>query len=67
MTEEIEKSNDRYIIIEESFSAHCCFEYSVIDTSVNVDAYESWKRCMCETFDKKSAEIICEALNKSNK
>jgi len=67
MTEEIEKSNERYVIIEESFSGHCCFEYSVIDTSIRKDADPYRKRCICETFHKENAEIVCEALNKCNK
>ena len=69
MTEEIKKSNDRYIIIEESFTGHCCFGYSIIDTKagkVHYGDYSNWKKSMCETFDKEEAEIICESLNKSN-
>jgi len=54
----------RFVIIEESFSGHCCFEYSIIDTSISVDADPYRKRCMCQTFDKDNAEIICNALNK---
>ena len=56
--------NPRFIIIEESFSGHCCFEYSIIDTSISVDADPYRKRGMCETFDKDNAETICNALNK---
>jgi len=58
----LEDSNPRYIILEESCSGHCCFEYTVIDTHIKHDA--TWKRSMCETFDKDKAETICNALNK---
>jgi hypothetical protein len=40
---------------------HCCFGYTVIDTSIEDDG--TWKRSMCETFDRDKAEIICDALN----
>jgi hypothetical protein len=52
----------RYIILEESCSGHCCFEYTVIDTHIEHDV--TWKRSMCETFDKDKAETICNALNR---
>jgi hypothetical protein len=55
-------SNPRYIILEESCSGHCCFEYTVIDTHIEDDV--TWKRSMCETFDKDKAETICNALNR---
>lgn len=48
--------SDRYKIINESVSKHCCFAYTIIDTET--------ENPMCETFDKEEAEIICDALNK---
>ncbi|NDE10792.1 MAG: hypothetical protein EBZ95_09530 [Chitinophagia bacterium] len=58
-------SSARYIIVDESVSAHCCFECTIIDTAAGKEAYgDYWKRSMCETFDRAEAEIICDALNK---
>ena len=57
----VEDYSPRYIILEESCSGHCCFEYTVIDTHIEHNG--TWKRTMCETFDKDKAEIICNALN----
>jgi hypothetical protein len=59
---EIEDYSPRYIILEESCSGHCCFEYTVIDTHIEHNG--TWKRTMCETFDKDKAETICNALNR---
>jgi hypothetical protein len=59
--ETLKDSSLRYIILEESCSGHCCFEYTVIDTHIKHDG--TWKRSMCETFDKDKAETICNALN----
>jgi hypothetical protein len=56
---------ERYIIIEESISAHCCFGYSIVDTTEGFEICEdSWRRRMCETFEIKEAIEICDALNK---
>ncbi|MCP4055014.1 MAG: hypothetical protein GY739_18625 [Mesoflavibacter sp.] len=55
----------RYIIIEKSTSAHCCFEYTIVDTKEGKEIYgDYWKRTMCETFEKQEAIEICDALNK---
>ena len=55
----------RYIIIDGSHSAHCCFGYTIIDTAAGKEDYgDYWKLTMCETFDRAEAEIICDALNK---
>ncbi len=59
---------NRYIIIKESTSGHCCFGYSIVDTTWGTESYEdSWKRRMCETFEAKEAVEICDALNKHYK
>jgi hypothetical protein len=52
----IAKASARFIIVAESVSGHCCFEYSVLDTSEGGGT-------MCETFDKDTAVMICYALN----
>ena len=53
---------DRYKVINESRSAHCCFECTVVDTINDPD--EIWGYpSVCECFDEESAKLICEALN----
>ena len=57
-------SNKRYIVVEGSLSKHCCFEFTVVDTHAGKEDYgDYWKRAMCETFAKDSADEICNALN----
>lgn len=55
--------SSRYKILDGSDSGHCCFEYTVIDTSKpqswDKDRYE----LVCETFTKEDAELICNCLN----
>ena len=58
--------NLRYIIIDKSYSGHCCFGFTVIDTDGGKDSINYWSRSMCETFDKEEAIIICNALNNTN-
>lgn len=56
----------RFIIVAESVSAHCCFEYSVIDTKEGSYTFgDYWKKIMCETFDKDEAVMICYALKRA--
>ena len=64
-TKPVSGGSARYIIIDKSVSAHCCFECTIIDTAAGKEDYRDyWKRSMCETFDRAEAEIICDALNK---
>lgn len=54
----------RFIIIAESTSSHCCFEYTIVDTKEGEeDCGGYWKKTMCETFDRDEAVTICYALN----
>jgi len=55
--------NSRFIVIEESASYHCCFQYSVIDTQKGNDG-ETWDKNICEIFEKEEALLICYLLNK---
>ena len=58
--------NSRFIIVDRSVSAHCCFAYTIIDTHAGKEDYgDYWKRTMCECFEKEEAEMICTALNKN--
>lgn len=58
---------DRFIILEDSDSGHCCFEHSILDTTKMNDVWPEKYESICETFDIESAESICEALNWSFK
>lgn len=54
----------RYIVIGESTSAHCCFEYTVVDTKGGkTTCGDYWEEKMCETFEEQDAVEICTALN----
>jgi hypothetical protein len=63
---------ERFAIFEGSQSAHCCFDFTVVDTTkpdiiggehyMDRDGrlhYES----VCECFDREAAELVCNALN----
>jgi hypothetical protein len=62
----------RYQLSEGSQSGHCCFDWTVIDTKTphiigkgqyrNSKGELEWEG-VCECFEKKEAERICEALN----
>ena len=57
-------NDKRYIVVNRSLSAHCCFEYTIVDTHAGKEDYgDYWKRSMCETFFKDEAAQICNALN----
>jgi hypothetical protein len=53
----------RYIIVDESMSAHCCFQWSIVDTTAGKDD-EEWTKHICEGFREEDAQLICDALNK---
>ena len=59
---------DRYKVELGSQSGHCCFEYTVVDTTkpymVAGKQYRDRFQGICECFDKGIADQICEALNK---
>ena len=59
--------DDRFIILEDSDSGHCCFEYSILDTKKTNEVWLKKHESICETFDIESAESICKALNWSFK
>ena len=58
----------KYKIVEGSQSLHCCFDYTIVDTTkpllIGGEPYKDECKSVCETFDKESAELICNALNK---
>lgn len=55
----------RYVIIEDSLSGHCCFEFSIVDTKGKTKD-NIWDDAICETFDLDDAIKICSALNNQN-
>ena len=48
-----------YNVISESYTAHCCFKFSVIFQDEEGD-----DQVICECFDFESADKICSSLNK---
>lgn len=67
-------SGPRYVVIERSVSAHCCFSHTVVDMIESTwcqpddtDSEGYWNysySSICECFDAESANMICAALNK---
>lgn len=72
-------SIERFRIINGSDSGHCCFKYSIVDTSKSQwEGYHEEVRLnsrdikeygfvyvsVCECFELKDAELVCKALNK---
>lgn len=57
------EQNPRFIVIDDSVSAHCCFEATVIDTSQGKYDWDVWKGQMCESFSLEDADLIAKALN----
>lgn len=58
--------HQRFIVIEESLSGHCCFGYTILDTQKGRSG-EYWNSRVCETFEKEDAVKICYALNQQYK
>lgn len=54
--------SERYIVIEGSESAHCCFTATVVDTQIPNPSF-SHGNTVCECFDMESAQKIAAALN----
>jgi hypothetical protein len=61
----------RYKIIQGSQSAHCCFDFTIVDTEKPVtigdqlykpDGIQQYEE-VCECFFEKDANLICDALN----
>lgn len=54
----------RYELREQSVTGHCCFGYTIVDTSIpkGVGGFET-ERDICETFTREHAELIVKALN----
>lgn len=64
----------RYALYKGSQSAHCCFEYTVVDTTkpylIGEEHYKDSSgqyhyETVCECFSQKDAEMVMNALNRS--
>ena len=57
----------KYKLVEGSQSGHCCFEFTVVDTTkpkmIGDEHYNNQFKAVCECFDFDDAYKICEALN----
>ena len=64
---------DRYIILNSSKSAHCCFTHTVMDSTkpdMIGDSDEQHEgpegkhfETVCECFSREDAELVCSAMN----
>lgn len=58
---------DRYKIVDESQSVHCCFRKTVVDTTrpvmIHGEHHDDKYEAMCECIDEDAAPVICDALN----
>lgn len=59
--------SQRYKVVPGSESAHCCFEFTIVDTMrplmIDGDPFENQFDTVCETFSEVDAELVCNALN----
>ena len=53
----------RYQVKNESVSAHCCFEATVVDTQVLDEL--GHPETVCECFDMENAQKVADALNQN--
>ena len=63
---------ERYKVVAGSQSCHCCFSATIVDTTKPLEQYEGFDSLpefdsVCECFDSESSELICNALNMSEK
>lgn len=58
---------ERYKLVKGSQSAHCCFDFTVVDTTrpvmIHGEHYDGQFEPLCECFEKEDAERIVAALN----
>lgn len=58
----------RYKIIKGSQSAHCCFDWTIVDTTrpviIGGKQYEGQFEAVCECFQEEDAKLIAKALNR---
>lgn len=58
----------RYEVVEGSQSAHCCFEFTIVDTTkptmIGGKQYNNQFEPVCECYTREDADTICTALNR---
>lgn len=76
-----EIKGDRFVIVEGSYSGHCCFNYSILDMlkskmrTVYVEGEQLPEypddclenETVCECFELESAKLVCIAINLKEK
>lgn len=55
----------RYQVVKGSQSAHCCFEWTVVDTEQPISSSPGEFVQVCECFEEVDARLIADALNLS--
>lgn len=53
----------RYKVEEGSNSCHCCFEYTVVDTTKPTGYEPKPFETVAECFNEDDAKLVCEGLN----
>ena len=56
-------SDQRYRVLDESRSGHCCFDFTVVDTHTPHPYYLHLFDAVCECFEREQAERVAAALN----
>lgn len=66
--------NERYKVLHESHSNHCCFEFTVVDmtgyrpvTEDDGTVYDHHDKVICECFEQEHADRIAFILNEVDK
>lgn len=58
---------ERFVVLQGSWSSHCCFEATVVDTTKPVFLhgahYNDKYKPLCECFDPEDAVRIAKAMN----
>lgn len=59
--------SERFIVVEESDSGHCCFKASVLDMAKPIDINDyHGHECVCECLRVDDAKRIAEVLNRAS-
>lgn len=63
---------ERYKVVIGSQSCHCCFNFTIVDTTKPLEKYEGFDDLpefdsVCECFDMEQANLICRSLNETGK
>lgn len=60
----------RYVVEEGSNSGHCCFKFSVMDSTRKVITLENGGKqspeAVCECYEAAEANMIADALNRAS-